>query len=422
MINMRWFAVNIRTFLLAFVLGVAVWVSAVSSADPDEVRAYPTPIPLEIIGQDPSLILTSELPATVDVTLRAPQSVWALLEIQENAVRAILDLSGLSAGEHDVKIQIQVTLHPTQIVLANPETVTVKLEPLATKTLPVSLSLSGQPAAGYQAGEATKDVGEVSITGPESIVNDAIRARAMINLDGVRESISESTQVQIINSTNEVLRGLTVQPETTLVTVPISQQGGFRDVAVKVVVHGQVAIGYRLENISVFPPVVTVFANDPTVVNALPGVVETQPLDLQDAKEDISTRLSLDLPTDITMVGAQTVQVQVSISPIQTSLTLLNQPINVVGLGEGLSAQIFPQTVDVIVSGPLPILDVLTTNDITITVNVADLSVGTYQIKPDVEILNSNVLVESILPETVEVVLSIQGTPTPTPFPSTPGP
>lgn len=418
---MRWIAINIRTFLLAFVLSVAVWVSAVSSADPDVVRAYPTAIPLEIVGQDPSLILTSEIPADVDVTLRAPQTVWALLETQENAVRAILDLSGLSAGEHAVDIQIQVTLRPTQIVLANPQTVTVKLEQLSTKTLPVSLSLSGQPATGYQAGEATKDTVEVSITGPESVVSDALRARVVVNLDGVRESIDESAPIQIINSQNEVLRGLTVNPESTIVNVPISQQGGFRDVAVKVVVRGQVAIGYRLENISVFPPVVTVFANDPAIVNALPGVVETQPLDLQDGKEDISTRLSLDLPPDITPVGPQTVQVQVSISPIQTSLTLLNQPINVEGLAEGLSAQTFPQTVDVIVSGPLPVLDILTSDDITITVNVADLGVGTYQLEPDVNILNSNVLVESILPETVEVVISIQGTPTPIP-PSTPGP
>ena len=419
---MRWVARNLRTFLLAFVLGVAVWISAVSSADPDEVRVFSAPIPIEIIGQDPSLIRTSDIPESVDVTLRAPQSVWELLEAQENTVRAILDLSGLSAGEHTVDIQVQVTLRPTQIVLASPATVTVTLERLATQTLPVSLSLSGQPAAGYQAGEATRDITEVIISGPESAVNDAIRARAIVNLDGIRESIDETVLIQIINSKNEVLRGLTVSPESTHVTVPISQQGGFRDVAVKVVVRGQVAIGYRLENISVFPPVITVFANDPTIVNALPGVVETQPLDLQDGKEDISTRLSLALPEGITLVGAQTVQVQVSISPIQTSLTLLNQPINVNGLAEGLSAQTFPQTVDVIVSGPLPVLDVLTSDDITISVNVANLGVGIYQIKPDVEILNSNVLVESILPETVEVVLSIQGTATPTPFPViTPG-
>lgn len=412
---MRWLAINIRTFLLAFVLGVAVWVSAVSSADPDEQRP-PLSIPLEIVGQDPGLIRTNEIPSTVDVTIRAPQSVWELLETQENAVRAILDVSSLSAGEHNVDVQIQVALRPTQIVLVNPTTIPIKLETLSHQTLPVRLLLSGQPAAGYKAGEATWEVKDVTISGPESVVEAAIRARAVVNLEGVRETINESIPIQIIDSKNEILRGLTVSPETTAVSVPVSLEGGYRDVAVKVVVRGQVAIGYRLENISVFPPVITVFSDDPALVNALPGVVETEPLDLQDGKADISTRLALDLPENITIQGAETVQVQVSISPIQTSLTLLNQPINVIGLGEGLSAQTFPLSVDVIFSGPLPVLDVLTSQDITITVNVANLGVGTYQIKPEVDVLNNNVTVESILPETVEVVISIQGTATPIPI------
>jgi len=149
---MRWLASNIRTFLLALVLGVSVWVSAVSAADPDQVRAFPRPIPLEVVGQDPSLIRTSDIPSTVQVSLRAPNSVWEQLTSQENAVRAILDLTGLSAGEHTVDVQIMVALRPYQIVLANPATVTVQLESLATQTLPLTLTLSGQPAAGYQPG------------------------------------------------------------------------------------------------------------------------------------------------------------------------------------------------------------------------------------------------------------------------------
>ena len=40
---MRLLAKNIRTFLLALVLGISVWVSAVSAADPNEVRTYPRP-------------------------------------------------------------------------------------------------------------------------------------------------------------------------------------------------------------------------------------------------------------------------------------------------------------------------------------------------------------------------------------------
>ena len=410
---MRLFAKNLRTFLLALVLGVSVWVSAVSAADPNEVRVYPRPIPLEVVGQDPSLVLTSEIPSTVEVSLRAPRSVWEALTAREDSVRAILDLSGLSAGEHTREIQVLVSMRPYQIVLKNPTTVTVVLENFARQTFPLSLSLSGQPAAGYQVGEATLGLKQVAVSGPETIVNEAVRARVLVNLDGMRESIDESIPIQILDAQNKILRGLTVNPDSVRVNVPISQQGGFRDVAVKVVVQGQVAAGYRLENITVFPPVVTVFAPNPDLVNALPGVVETQPLNLEDRKENISTRLSLNLPDNITIVGAQTVQVQVSISPIQTSLTLLNQPINVNGLSEGLSAQVFPQTVDVIVSGPLPVLDALTSQDITVSVDAAGLEVGSYQLTPQVKVLVANVLVESILPGTVEVVVAVPVTPTP---------
>jgi YbbR domain-containing protein len=356
----------------------------------------------------------------MEVSLRAPRSVWESLTAREDGVRAVLDLSGLSAGEHTQELQIMVAMRPYQIVLANPAAVPIVLEPLSSQTFPLSLSLSGQPAAGYQVGEATMELTEVAVSGPESLVQQAMRARVLVSLDSVRETIDESIPIQILDAQNEVLQGLTINPESVRVNVPISQQGGFRDVAVKVIVQGQQAAGYRIENISVFPPVITVFASDPELVNELPGVVETQPLNLEDRREDISTRLSLNLPENITVVGGQTVQVQVSISPIQTSLTLLNQPINVNGLEEGLAAAVFPQTVDVILSGPLPVLDALTSQDITVSVDAAGLEIGTYQLTPKVRILVENVenvLVESILPGTVEVVIAIPKTPTPTAFP-----
>jgi YbbR domain-containing protein len=201
------------------------------------------------------------------------------------------------------------------------------------------------------------------------------------------------------------------------VTIPISLQGGFRDVAVKVIVQGQQAPGYRLETISVFPPVVTVFASDPQLIKNISGVVDTKPLDITDARNDINTRLELSLPENITIVGAQTVQVEVGISAIQTSVTLLNQPINIVGLPAGMVAQISPPTVDVILSGPLPILDVLTPQDITITVDVTGLDLGVHQLTPKVNPLVENVLVESVLPGTIEVTLSQPITPSTTPKP-----
>ena len=417
--NMRWFASNIRTFLLAFVLGVSVWLSAVTGADPDEVRAYPNPIPLEVIGQDASLVLTSEIPATIEVTLRAPRSVWEQLTAQENSVSSILDISGLSAGEHTQAVQIQIDARPVQIVLATPETVTFTLEASASRTLPIDLSLSGQPAIGYQAGDVLFDPLQVAISGPESIVRKAVRARVLVSLDGARESMDQAIPVEILDADNALIEGISVNPDSVQVTVPVSQQGGFRDVAVKVVVLGQVADGYRLENISVFPPVVTLFSEDPALVNSLPGVVETQILDLQDASENISTRLALNLPVGVTVVGEQVVLIEADVSPIESSLTLSNRQIEVVGLSEGIIIQVLPQAVDVIISGPLPVLDALTAQDVRVIADVNGLSLGTHQVTLQVEVLVANVLVESILPGTVEVVLSAPGIPTPT---STPRP
>jgi YbbR domain-containing protein len=414
---MRWFAKNIRTLLLALILGFSVWISAVSAADPDEQRS-PLVVPLDIVGQETSLIITNDVPPTIKVTLRAPHSVWEQLTAQENAVRAILDLTGLSADEHELPVKVQIAVRPVQIVLVEPETVTVRLEHLAIRTLPIALSLSGQPAIGYQVGEATIDPTEVILSGPESLVNQAVRARVLVRLDGMRESIEEALEIEILDKENIPLDGILINPESARVNIPINQQGGFRDVVVKVVVQGQQAAGYRLENISVYPPVVTVFAEDPELVSGLPGIVETEPLDLQDAMQDIATRLSLNLPAGVTVVSTQTqtVQVQVAISPIQTSITL-NQHISLIGLPEGLVAKPFPETVDVIISGPLPVLEALTPQDITVTVDVTGLDVGTYQLEPKLDTLVENVLVKSILPSTVEVVLSIPPTATPTAFP-----
>jgi len=414
---MRWLASNIRTFLLALVLGASVWLSAVTGADPDEVQAFPNPVPLEVIGQDPSLILTSEIPSTIEVTLRAPRSVWELLIAQENSVHGILDITGLSAGEHTQVIQIRIGARPAKTVLVTPETVTFTLEPLSTQSLPIDIIVSGQPSVGYQAGEATVEPTQIAISGPESIVRQAVLARVQVNLDDVRESIDEAFDIQILDDRNTILNGVSINPQSARVMIPISPQSGYRDLAVKVVVTGQVAAGYRLENISVFPPVITVFAKDPELVNALPGVVETQALDLQDAKENISTRLALTLPESITIVGTKTVQVQVAISPIQTSLTLKNQNINIIGLPDGFEAHISPETVDVIISGPLPVLDAITPQDIAVTIDVTGLDLGAHQLEPKVEVFVENVLEGSILPGTVEVVLSILSTPTPIPSP-----
>jgi len=238
-----------------------------------------------------------------------------------------------------------------------------------------------------------------------------------VNVSGLREDFDQTLPVEVLDEKGQTVEGVTVSPEAIHISLPVSQQGGYRDVAVKVIVSGRAASGYRLTDISVYPPIVTVFASDPQLVNNLPGIVETQPLSLQNAQENINTRLALNLPEGISIVGEQTVLIQAGISPIESSVTLGSEKVEIIGIDPGLTAQVSPMTVDVILSGPLPLLDTLTRQGVRVTVDLTGLGIGTHQVIPKVEVLISDIVVESILPNTLEVVISLIGTPVVTPTP-----
>lgn len=411
----RNFGQNVRTFIWALLLALTVWVSAVTSTDPDEVRTYPKAVPIEIVGQDPGLILVGTLPHSVQVTLRAPRSAWEKILSVPKPVRAFLDLSNLDAGEHLLDIQIQVSAWPVRVVSVTPSLVTLNLERLVAHTFDLEPVLVGELPIGFQAGELNLEPMQVVVSGPESLVEKAAHAQVEILLDGKRESINDQSPVLVLDGNMGVVDGLTVNPQQVKVTLPVIQQGGYRDMVVKVVVRGQPASGYRLASITSFPPVVTVYSATPELVNALPGFVETQPLDLNNAKADIFTRLSLNLPPNISVVGAQDVVVEVGITAIRSSLTLSGKQIELFGLDPLLEAHIAPTMVDVIISGPVPLLEALSTQDVRVLVDVTGLSAGTYQLTPKIEILIADLQVDSILPAAVEVILSPPATPAPRP-------
>ncbi|KXK11553.1 MAG: YbbR-like protein [Chloroflexi bacterium OLB14] len=411
---LRWIANNYKTFFWAFALAIAVWISAVTSADPDETRTLPSNVPIQIIGQSPTLVFSDEIIKEVEVTLRAPSSIWGLIETNPQLVSAILDLSSLSAGEHTATLQIQVNARPVQIVSVIPSTVTFELEPLLQKTVDVDLILSGEAAIGYQVGRSTIEPVQVTISGAQSKVESVKRIIVSADLNGIRENFDKVLKIEVLDANNQPIKGLNITPDSVNVFLPVSQQGGYRDVAVKVNVTGRVATGYRLTDLSVFPQVITVYSKDPQLVSNLPGIIETQPLDLQNAQDDVTSRLSLILPEGVSVVGEQTVLVKAGVLPIEGSVTLSNELIEVIGLENGYTAQVSPTGVDIILSGPLPLLDTLTRQSVRVTVDLTGLKEGTHQLTPKVEILIANIIVQSILPNTVEVVISpINATPTP---------
>jgi len=409
----RWIGTNLRTLLLAFALALAVWVSAVTAADPDETRAYPNPVAIDFIGQDPGLVVNGQLPQKVQITLRAPRSVWDKFASGDATLRAVADLTGLGSGRHSIPVQIQVSARPVRVISASPQFLDLVLEPLVTRSMLVELNLTGQAAIGYQVGTPAMDPAAVVVSGPESIVSKVDHLQAAMDVTNTRQGIQAKIKVAAVDAAGSQVAGVTLQPDSVNLDLAVTQQGGYRDLAVKVVTAGKPASGYRLTSVAAFPPLVTVYSSNLSLIDSLPGYVETNPLDLSGASDNIDTNLSIALPPGVTLIGDQTVVVQVGIAPFEDSRQLSYRPVVVVGLGSGLQVHLSPVTVDVILSGPAPDLNSLQISDVNVQVDLTGLGPGTYQLTPTVKTIKQRVTVDSILPGTVEVALSSVALPTP---------
>lgn len=414
----RWLIRNIGTMILALVLAIVVWISAVTAANPNVERTRT--VPLDIVGLDPDMLIVGNVPTQVRVALEAPSSVMDSMIASENAVQAWVDVAGLEPGTHNLIVQVQVNsaFRPVRQGAVIPELVEITLEPLLTRSYPIKVEITGEPAVGYQKGPLVIEPSSVTVSGAASLVTQIEQVGTSVDISGVTETVERNVSLVAVDEQGEPVSGVNITPAEASVTQPIFLQGGYRNVIVRVETVGQPADGYKLTNITVSPLNVVVFSSDPQLVNDLPGYVETEPVDLTGAIDDIDTYVAIVLPEGVTMVGDQFVLVQVSIAAIEGSLKM-SLPVIPVGLLPIQAAVISPETVDVILSGPVPILDTMTPEDVRAIVDVADLELGIYQLEPQVEVIPDRVIVESVVPSTVEVEIIIAPTPTPT---STPAP
>lgn len=413
----HWFRRHLNALFTALILAIAVWVSAVLDSDPNTQGWLPYTISLEVQDLPADMIITEGLPQSVRLRVRAPQSVWERLTADPSLVEAIADLKGIEGpGSYIVSIQLFIAVRPVQILEYTPQEVTLTLDTLASRTFPVEVEQNGEVALGYYTGQPLVSPSQVTLTGPASKLNQVAKVVVTVELNNSRETLHRTLRPLPLDSEGHPITGLTIDPETVALTIPVRQLGGYRDVAVKVVLQGQVAQGYRITNVSVSPPVVTVFSQDPELVRALPGYVETEPLDISGATDDLDASLKIHLPEGITLVGLESVLVQVNIAAIEGSVTFA-VPIEAIGLPPGMTAVIQPPEIDVILSGPLPVLDRLSQTSLRATVDLSDLPPGTHQVEPVVEVLDKQVTVDAVNPTTVEVTIQPAPTPTPTTTP-----
>ncbi|HQJ32907.1 MAG TPA: CdaR family protein [Anaerolineaceae bacterium] len=402
----RKFVSFLPTLLTALVLAIIVWVSSVTASDPNQTITYKTPIKLEILGLNPDLVITYQEVQSVKVTLRAPRSVHARLANDPGLINATINLSGLEAGDHILIPEVLVDLKPVQVVEVSPASVEISLEKVSSRTMSISLVQTGTLPVGFQIRSARLSQSEVKLVGPESLVNTVVDVVATIDVSELTSSISRTLDLKPINEAGVVVEGVVLNPSRVDVSIEVEQLIGYRNVFVKIVTNGSVAQGYHLTSIVVDPPILTVYASNPDLIRSMPAYIETEPVNLNGAQQSFESRVGLQLPEGIVVIGDQSVVVSVGVEAIYTSTQIIGVPVTAINLAGGLQAKLSPQSVDVYISGPMNLLENIGTASVRVTLDLTGLTEGTYQLSPTVELERPELRLDSTLPGLIEVVIT----------------
>lgn len=409
----RWLS-EAGTVALALVVALIVWANAEQESNIEFVMRG---VPISLRGIEGGLALQSVTAETVDVHGRAPEGFWETGS--EAEFDAHVDLTGLPTGRHQMDVQLTYPQRQVQILDLTPSEVSVELVRMAQKSIQVRAEVMDSPPFGYDwhRPEVTPPV--VRVSGPERYVDAVVTAVVEVYLRTARSTVERRLSVSLRDKDDQPIGNLVEwTPRLVTVTVPIEQLPGYRDVPVRVRWEGQPARGYRIREVAVDPSIVTLFGS-PAAIEAVPGYVETAPVNIEGANGNIVERLALIVPENVSVFGAQSVVVSVGITPIEESTWVQRVPV-IQGLDDRLQAELSPRIVEILVAGPLPRLETLQPGDVQIVLDLTGLEAGTHTLEPSV-ILPEGIRQETLVPETIEVKITWIPTPTPTVTPTVTG-
>ena len=391
---------NIGLGLLSLALAVSLWAFVTEEENPTRTDFFSGAIPVEMVNVPEGLAVASLSDAAVSVRLSAPEDTWDDLTIED--FRAVADLSTAKARENTVTLRFESKRRRVDVLEVFPPRVTVTLEPVTTKVVPVTVKLIGTPPLGYATVPGKTTPEQVEVKGAESLVGLVEEAVADVNVQGVRVPLEQVFTLVPRDGRGGDIEGVTLNPSTVEVVLPVVQREITQAYVVTPMLRGVPSDGFNVTSISVEPPFVVITGT----IEALQSLttVATDEVDVDGAASDVVRAAKLRLPQGLTVAGSDTVTVRVSVSPARGEIMLGLTPA-IKGLEPGLRAELATTLVEVRVAGEIPVLRALSPTSLVAVVDASGLGEGQHVLPVQVT-APPGVQVVGVEPTTVTVTLS----------------
>jgi YbbR domain-containing protein len=404
----RNWALKIGALLLAIILYVGM--VALQST-----QVWPGQVPITPVNQPASafLIKPEMMPTVGSIRYIAPADV----PVSKDSFSATIDLTGAkidATASTLVRVQLTADDPRIQIIDYQPQQVSVTLDRIVTRSIPVVV-VTGIPPAGLSLGPQTKSVSSVDATGASTFVASIVQADGTVPIDASGLDVNKEVPLVPVDASGDTVENITLSPATVQVSIQIGSQLRSQTVAVKPVIRGSPAAGYYVTSMDVNPLVISV-SGEADALAALNGAASTQPISIAGATGDVSVKIALNLPTGVEAPDVSTVTVVVHMSSPATTRTVT---IGIVpdGARSDRTYALSTPSVTVTLGGAEAALNAFDTSALVGVVSVGSLDPGTYTVQVSVTV-PSGIKIVAENPQQITVTVTIPASPSPSASPS----
>ena len=350
-----------------------------------------------------TFLLTTLRPVT-EIRYFTPSNVRPI----SSDFEAWVDLSEVTPGSGRRSVPIQLrSIDPRVRVLGfEPQTVTVELDRVAQKSVPVQVERGDVPV-NMSVGAVTVNPVEARVIGPASVLARVVAARASVIVQPSGIDVDQDIELVPIDSVGDAVAQVRLEPATARVTIPIFSDRQTRQLPVNPQITGSPAAGFEQSTLSVEPRFITV-EGDVDELEAL-VTIDTVPIPVTGLSASRTLQVGLALPTGVVALDVQEVTVSVGIRPV-TGTRSFDVGLRMIGIQPDLSYRAGVDRVLITVGGSTADLDRLIGATLAVDLDVTTLGPGTTEVQVTAA-LPPGIALVAASPPRVQVTVTARSTP-----------
>lgn len=363
-------------------------------------------VPVEVFFDEVQYVAYN-VPEEMSVELQGPSSSLTMTKLVKD-YQVFVDLTNLGTGFHRVPVEARGFGGDVNVELER-DTVEIYIDRKQTVEVPISVNLlnKDQTPEGKVVGNADIEPKTVKVSGGASRIQNVQEITLNVDVANQSQTLTRELTPTILDANGNPLN-VTVEPNIISVTVPVYEQSAV--FPIEAVTTGAIADDFRLVDTLLEETEVRVFA--PQDVLDTIDTVKTEPIDLDGINQTSKVTATLNLPEGASSLETKQVEVQLLVRAVDetrdatgqlTERVRLTVPVTVRGYDRTNFTLQAPEVIGVTLSGKRSLLENITSNSVSVTLDLTGLPSGLHGVDIDYEVPKG---VTVVSPKTIDIELT----------------